>query len=99
MPGQVTGEFDMKSLTDNLMAGHTMLSGKAVMLLTVDGKLPPGSVLPADGKKHTINVEVFSEPDSDEYISYLVLYRNGRVAEKLDFREQKKRMIKHEFIS
>lgn len=91
-------EFSIKSLTDNLKAGHTMLSGKAVMLLTVDGKLPPGSVLPADRKKHTINVEVYSEPYSDEYISYLVLYRNGRVAEKLDFREQKKRTLKHEFI-
>ena len=95
-----TGErkFNNKSLTEKLLSGHTMLSGKAVMLLTVDGKLPPGSVLPADGKKHTISVEVYSEPVSDEYISYLVLYRNGRVAEKLDFREQKKRMIKHEFV-
>ena len=91
-------EFNMKQMTNNLIAGHSMLSGKAVMLLTVDGKLPPGSVLPADGKTHTINVEVFSEPYADEYISFVVLYRNGKVAEKLDFREQKKRMIKHEFV-
>jgi hypothetical protein len=91
-------KFDMQSLTGNLLAGHTSLSGKAVMLLTVDGKLPPGSVLPADGKKHIIYVEVFSEPATDEYISCLVLYRNGRVAEKLDFRDQKKRMIKHKFV-
>ena len=91
-------KFNLKSLTENLLAGHTMLSGKAVMLLTVDGKLPPGSVLQADGKKHTINVEVYSEPPPDEIISYLVLYRNGKVAEILDFKEQKKRMIKHEFI-
>lgn len=93
-----TSKFNNKSLTDNLFAGHTMMSGKAVMLLSVDGKLPPGSVLPANGKKHTINVEVFSEPVSDEYISYLVLFRNGRIAEKLDFRQQRKRIIKHEFV-
>ncbi|HUX95728.1 MAG TPA: hypothetical protein VMV47_08345 [Bacteroidales bacterium] len=91
-------KFNMNLLIDNIMAGHTMLSGKAVMLLNVDGKLPPGSVLPADGKKHTIRVEVYSEPFPDEYISYLVLYRNGKVAEKLDFREQKRRMIKHQFV-
>jgi hypothetical protein len=90
-------EFNNKALTENLFAGHTMMSGKAVMLLTADGKYPPGSVFPADGKRHTIEVEVYSEPVSDEYISYLVLYRNGRVAEKLDFRKQKKRMIKYEF--
>jgi hypothetical protein len=91
-------KFDIKSLTGNLFSGHTMMSGKAVMLLTVDGKLPPGSILRADGVKHTINVEVYSEPVSDEHISYLVLYRNGKIAEKLDFREQKKRIIKHDFV-
>lgn len=91
-------KFDIKSLADNLKAGHTMLSGKAIMLLTVNDSLPPGSVLDADGKNHSINVEVYSEPEDDEYVSYLVLYRNGKVVEKLDFREQKKRLIKHEFI-
>jgi hypothetical protein len=75
-----------------------MLSGKAIMLLSVDGKLPPGTVLMADGNKHTINVKVYSEPFADEYISYLVLYRNGEVVEKLDLREQKRREIEHEFI-
>lgn len=89
--------FDIKSLTENLRRGHTMLSGKATIWLTVDGKLPPGSILPANRKKHVLNVEVYSEPSADEYISYLVLYRNGKVAEILDLREQKKRKVIHEF--
>ncbi len=94
-----TGEenFDFNSLTENMKKGHTMLSGKAIILLTVNDKLPPGSVLTANGKKHVLNVEVYSEPSVDEYISYLVLYRNGKVAEILDLREQKKRKIIHEF--
>lgn len=90
--------FTHDDLVKNVKAGHTMVSGKAVMLLKVNGKLPPGSVLPADGKTHTIRVNVFSEPEPDEYISYLVLYRNGEVAEILDYRAQKKREIEHEFI-
>ncbi len=94
-----TGEdqFDIGSLTRNLIAGHTMLSGKAVMLLTVDGKFPPGSVFPADGKKHIIGVQVFSEPDPSEYVSHLVIYRNGSLFRKLDYRQQKQRMVKYEF--
>lgn len=91
-------KFNFDELVKNVKAGHTMVSGKAVMLLKVDGKLPPGTVLPADGKKHSIRVNVFSEPEPDEYVSYVVLYRNGKVAEILDFREQKKREIEHEFI-
>ncbi len=94
-----TGEkiFSAPSLVDHLKKGHTTLSGKAVMVLAVDGKLPPGSVLPADGKAHTIDVEVYSEPFRDEYVSYLVLYRNGEVAEKIDLREEKKRSVRHRF--
>jgi hypothetical protein len=61
-------EFDFNALTNHLKKGHTTLSGKAVMVLADDGKLTPGSVLPADGNSHTINVDVFSEPASDEYI-------------------------------
>jgi len=90
-------KFDIKSLTENLKKGHTLLSGKAITLLTIDGKFPPGTVLPADGKKHNINVKVYSEPFADEYISYLVLYRNGQVFKKLDLREQKRREMKYEF--
>ncbi len=91
-------EFNLNSLTKNLMAGHTTLSGKAVLLLTVDENLPPGSSLVADGQQHTIQVEAFSEPQKGEYISFLVLYRNGKVVEKVDLRKQNKRHIRHEFM-
>lgn len=90
--------FDMMSLTENLKEGHTMMSGKAVMLLTVDGNLPPGSVLSADGKEHIVSVKVYSEPGVDEYVSWLVLYRNGKIFEKLDLRDQKIRNVKHDFV-
>lgn len=90
-------EFDNRSFVENLKEGHTMLSGKATMFLTVDGVYPPGTVLTADNKDHSIKVKVFSEPLSDEYVSYLVLYHNGKVADIADFREQKKREIEHTF--
>jgi hypothetical protein len=88
--------FDMTSLVNGLKAGHTTLSGKATMILNVNGK-PPGSTFTADGIKHTLNVEVFSEPDSDEFVSYIVMYRNGKVVEKRDFRKQKMKSIKTQF--
>ena len=91
-------KFDIQGLTDHLLAGHTMLSGKAIMLLTVDKKYPPGSVLTSDGMKHTIDVKVYSEPAADEYVSFLILYRNGKMIEKLDFREPKRRFIEHQFV-
>jgi len=90
--------FNFDSLLLNIQAGHTMLSGEATMLLNVDKKLPPGSELPADGKKHTIQVEVFSESAADEYVSFLVLYRNGEIIEKVDLRKEKKRVARHKFV-
>lgn len=91
-------KYDLDELLEHVRAGHTMVSGRAVMLLTVDGKLPPGTALPADGKNHTINVKVYSEPDPDEYVSYLVLYRNGQVREVVDLRKPERREIAHSFV-
>lgn len=91
------GKFNLELLTDNLKRGHTTLSGKAVVLLTVDGNLPPGSVLPADGKKHIITVKAYSEASADEFVSYIVVYKNGKVYKKLDFREQKRREVEYQF--
>ncbi len=88
--------FHFDSLLTNIKRGHTTLSGRAIMLLNVDG-LPPGSELPALGKRHTIDVTVYSEPAKDEYVSFLVLYRNGKPIERVDLREKKRKVISHRF--
>lgn len=93
--GATTFHFD--SLLQGIKRGHTTLSGKAIMILTVDGKLPPGTELPADGRPHVIDVTVYSEPTADEYVSFLVLYRNGEVVDKVDLREQRKQIVSHRF--
>lgn len=89
-------KFHYDSLLTNIRRGRTTLSGKAIMILTVDG-LPPGTELPADGQKHTIDVTVYSEPVADEYVSFLVLYRNGKPMQRVDVREEKKKIISHRF--
>lgn len=91
-------KYDLDELIAHVKNGHTMVSSRAAMLLTLDDDLPPGTVLPADGKNHTIKVKVFSEPDPQEYVSYLVLYRNGRVKEIVDLRNPKRREITHTFV-
>ncbi|HLT81652.1 MAG TPA: hypothetical protein VKZ86_11510 [Cyclobacteriaceae bacterium] len=93
--GGTTFQYD--SLLNHIKHGHTTLSGRAFMHLTVDDNLPPGSVLPADGKTHVINVTVYSEPAADEYVSFLVLYRNGEPVEKVDLRSHQKRVVSHNF--
>lgn len=94
-----TGEknFDFETFLQALKDGHTSVSGKALMLLDVDGVLPPGSELQADGAKHQINVTVFSEPFEDEFVSYLVLFRNGELIDKIDFRDQQPKSVTHTF--
>ncbi len=89
--------FDFDKFLQALKNGHTSVSGKALMLLDVDGVHPPGSEFDADGSKHQINVTVFSEPFEDEFVSYLLLFRNGKLIEKIDLRDQKSKSVSHTF--
>lgn len=94
-----TGEktFNFNQFLQALKAGHTSVSGKAMMLLDVDGVHPPGSEFEANGSKHQINVNVFSEPSEEEFVSFLLLFRNGELIEKVDFRDQKSKSVQHTF--
>lgn len=94
-----TGEksFDFDKFLQALKNGHTSVSGKALMLLDVDGVHPPGWEFEADGLTHQINVTVFSEPSEDEFVSYLLLFRNGELVDKIDFRDQKPKSVHHSF--
>ena len=74
-----------------------MTSGPILMAKS-DGKFLPGEKIVNDGKLHSIKVFAKSHPDPEEYLSWLVLYRNGKPVEIVDIEDRKLRSYEHEFI-
>lgn len=92
-----SGKFNHKKYLQAVCQGNSFVSNGPLLFVTADQKHQPGTVIPADGKKHTLNVEIFSTSDPDEYISWVVLYKNGRVAELIDVEDYKFRQWHHKF--
>jgi len=90
-------KFDMGSFLENLKAGRSFVTSGPILLVQADKKFFPGESITPDGKTHVLNVEAFSAALPREYISWIVLYRNGRVEEIVDVSKEQPRHITHEF--
>jgi len=67
-------------------AGHTLVTSGPIVLASIEGGFETGDVVPADGRSRTLRVEAFASGDRDDHLSYLVLFRNGRVHHLWDLR-------------
>jgi hypothetical protein len=90
-------EFDREAFLGGLCAGHSFMTSGPILLATANGGALPGSVLRNDGGEARIQVQAWSHPDPGEHLSWLVLYRNGRLAELVDLEDRQPRAIEHEF--
>ena len=59
-----------------------------------DGKYAIGDIVPSDGKKHLINIHAYASGEKDDYLSYIIAYRNGKVFKIWDVRNKKIRKFR-----
>ena len=67
-----------------------MTSGPMVFA-SIDKRFEIGDVITADGAKHTLNIEAYASGERDDHLSYIVVFRNGRVHKVWDMRKEMKR--------
>ncbi len=91
-------EFDRDQYLEALCAGRSFMTSGPVLMTKADGKFLPGEKIVNDGKRHSIKVFAKSHPAPEEYLSWLVLYRNGRPVEIVDIEDRKLRSYEHEFM-
>ena len=90
--------FNLKSFLKNLAAGKSFMTSGPALITILDGRHRPGSIIKSDGKLHRLSVSVLSHPAPEEYISWLVLYKNGKPVEIIDIEDKKLRSYNHEFV-
>ncbi len=72
--------------TGALREGRTFVTSGPIVLATIDGRHPVGSVLPSDGAPHTLRIEAYAPGDRDDALSYVLQFRNGRIHRLWDLR-------------
>jgi desulfoferrodoxin (superoxide reductase-like protein) len=90
-------KFDREKFLNTICKGNAFVSNGPLLFVTADKKHLPGSVIRNDGKQHTLNVDVYSSADPEEYISWVVVYKNGKPLELIDLEKKKLRHWQHDF--
>jgi hypothetical protein len=96
-------ETTRESIVGAVRAGHAFVTSGPIVLASIDaggpgakGRSPlyePGDVVPADGRSRTLHVRAFSSGARGDRLSYVVLFRNGRIHKLWDLRSRPTRRL------
>jgi hypothetical protein len=66
---EVGDDRSMEAVVRALREGRTFVTSGPIVLATIDGRHPVGSVLPSDGAPHTLRIEAYAPGDRDDALS------------------------------
>ena len=84
---EVGQETSRETIVRAARAGHAMVTSGPIVLAGLDGGYEPGDVVPADGQTRTLHVSAFASGVREDRLSYLLLFRNGRIHKLWDLRQ------------
>jgi hypothetical protein len=88
---QLTGKFSIDQLATAVRNGRTFVSSGPIILADVDKKYQFGDIVTANGTKHVLHIQAFASGDRDDYLSYVLIIRNGKPFKLWDLRDKKSR--------
>ena len=89
----IDGEFSIHKMAEAGKKGNSFLTSGPIIMANVDDRYTLGDIIPADNKKHVLNIDARASGEQEDYLSYIVVFRNGKVFKSWDVRNEKKRKI------
>jgi hypothetical protein len=90
---KISGAVTMDKIKSAVRNGKTFVTSGPIVFADIDKKYYYGDVVPANGKAHTMHIDAYASGESDDYISYIIVFRNGRVHRLWDMRQEKVRKV------
>lgn len=84
--------FDEDLFLNAIRSGRSFLTSGPILIAKLDGVIPPGSIIENNGKNHVLNVEAWTTSLND-WISWIVLYRNGKVETIIDIEANRENRV------
>jgi hypothetical protein len=85
------GDFTVEKLIEAARKGRSFLTSGPIVFSDVDGRYEYGDVIVSDGKPHTIHIKALASGEADDRLSYVLVFRNGKIVKLWDIRGQDKR--------
>jgi hypothetical protein len=77
-----------------LRRGRTFVTSGPVILADIDGFIQFGDLIRADASSHTLHVDAYASGNREDYLSYVIVFRNGKIHHLWDLRNQKPRFAR-----
>jgi len=88
---QVGDTLSMDRLIQAVRQGRTFVTSGPLVFTDLDNKYRPGDELPANGAGHNLHIDAYASGDADDYLTWLVVFRNGQIHKLWDLRAEKPR--------
>jgi hypothetical protein len=85
------GTLTIDKIKRAVRRGRTFVTSGPIVFANIDSSYEIGDVLESNGKEHTLNVSAYASGDRSDYLSYVVLLRNGKPLRIWDLRPDKLR--------
>jgi hypothetical protein len=90
---QIDGKFSIDKLTDAVKKGRTFVTSGPVVLADVDNRYRIGDIVRTNGIKHDLHIKAYASGDHDDYLSYIIVFRNGEIFKIWDIRDKRSRIF------
>ncbi|MDP4251981.1 MAG: CehA/McbA family metallohydrolase [Bacteroidota bacterium] len=91
---QTGGKISIDKVAQALRNGKTFVSSGPIIQADVDNKYGLGDIVRPDGKTHDLHISAYASGDATDFLSYIVVYRNGKIFRVWDLRQKKPRKFK-----
>ena len=88
---KVDGALSIDKIVKAGKKGASFLTSGPVIFADIDSRYNYGDVIRTDNKRHHLNIRAFASGDSDDFLSYVIVFRNGKVFKVWDVRKDQKR--------
>ncbi len=86
--------FDIAHVTDAVRRGETFVTSGPIIKADVDQKYRIGQIIRPEGSPHELHIQAWASGDRKDFLSYVVVYRNGQIFKLWDIRDKKPRTFK-----
>jgi len=90
---QVGEHMSMSNIAEAVRKGRTFVTSGPIVFADMDGQYQVGDVVPADGMKHKLYIDAYASGEIDDYLSYVIVFRNGKIHKLWDLRDEKPRHV------
>jgi hypothetical protein len=92
------GKPDMESVKQAVRGGRTFVTSGPILFADVDHQFRIGDTVPSTGERRALNIDAYASGDREDFLSYVVVFRNGRPCRIWDLRQGKPRHFRTELI-